>query len=339
MPTVNKQTTRTPERVTQNGPASSVADLFRRAVAVGNLNSVLVKMLLYGSNRSGKTFLACSLPKPLLLLSFEPNEEGGAKTVKRFGAVTFLALKRKEEMVMLADHMRTDIRSPWRNGKEMNDAHGHPAWTGDPWKTVVLDTVTSLQDVLLAELMGLDNVPVQLNWGSVPEGFYAARSEQAKEVARKFLNLPVNVVINAKEKDHNPPKNEKGRVIGTKLMREMRVPDLQQESFFSADVGAATAQWLGDACDYLLHLQVVKEVKEVRNEVEIMGIMEKSVRWEETGRLVRRLRCGAADGMPMCHPNFASGFRSENPEAVPEFIYSPTWDKIAAVIRGEKLKQ
>jgi hypothetical protein len=54
--------------------------------------------------------------------------------------------------------------------------------------------------------------------------------------------------------------------------------------------------------------------------------------WEETGRLLRRLRT-------MYHPNFAAGFRSCNPEVVPEYINDPTYEKIATVISGIKLKQ
>lgn len=327
-------------------PTTGLDGLLSRGVAVSKLNSTFIKMLLYGQNRVGKTRLACGFPKPLLLLSFEPNVEGGAKSVRRFGAVTFLPIKKKEEAVMLADHMKGDLRSPWRNGKEVTNAHGHSAWIGETWKTIVIDTVTSMQDVILAELMNLDAVPVQLNWGSVPEGFYAARSEQAKEVTRKYTDLSLNVVINAKEKDHNPPKqmNEKGksRVVGNKLIREVQAAsgaNLDQGSFFSADVGAATAQWLGDACDCICHLQVVKEIKEIKTKVTIMDVEEEQVQLVETGKLVQRLRCGAADGQPFCHPNFASGMRSERPEKVPEFLFSPTWEKLKAVIEGTYQKE
>ena len=48
---------------------------------------------------------------------------------------------------------------------------------------------------------------------------------------RRFA-LPCNVTVVAQEKDHNPPKDEKGRVVGTKLVRPK-----QEESFFSLAIG------------------------------------------------------------------------------------------------------
>lgn len=359
MPTINKQrvaTVASAAPATTNGNRSpavesvpGINDLIARSSAVGKLKDDFIKMVLYGQNRTGKTTLACQFEKPLLLLSFEPGQQGGARSVKRFDGVTFIALTKKEDAILLSRHLKVDPRSNWQKVSPTDAAptrtlkelvlDGSPSWTGSPWRTIVIDTITSLQDVILAELMGLKAVPVQLNWGSVPEGYYAARSEQAKEVMRLYRDLPFHIIFNAKEKDHNPPKSvdAKGRerVVGNRLVRSaqaiMSSANLGTESYFAADVGAATAQWMHDACDYICRLEIVKELKEITQEIEIAGVTETDTRWEETGKLVRRLRC-------LYHPNVAAGFRAENPEAVPEYISNPTYGKIMSVIRGEKLK-
>ena len=97
-----------------------------------------------------------------------------------------------------------------------------------------------------------------------------------------------------------------------------------KECYTAADLGGQTAGWLNDACDYIGHLSIQKETVRKKQTV---GKQEVT-REEETGRLVRRLRT-------MYHPNFAAGFRSANPESVPEFIDGPTYEKIQAVIDGE----
>ncbi len=284
-----------------NGVQRPAGSILSRAKPVKSLIYNYLKVVIYGQNRTGKTTLACQFLKPLLLVSFEPGQQGGSRSVSNYDGVTFLEIKRKEDAIALAKELRED----------------------KTFKTHVLDTCTSLQDVILAELMGLENVPVQLNWGSVPEGYYAARSEQAKEVMRCFIDLPANTVILAKEKDHNPPKGERNKMSRS----------LQTESLFAADVGAATAQWLNDACDYICQLQVINETVRTENQIEVNGQMVNDVQERETGRKVRRLRT-------MKDSNHEAGFRSPNPEAVPEFIIAPTPKEMHAamieVIAGKR---
>lgn len=285
-----------------------------QAVAVEDIKDDYINFVLYGQNRTGKTTLACGFPKPLLLISFEPGNTGGAASVKKIPGIKFIRITKKVQAVMLA--------------RELRDAKGgicdlpDPAYKGKRYATHVLDTCTSLQDVILKELMDLENVPVQLNWGAVPEDFYRERSEQAKEVMRLYRDLPVHTVLVAQERDHNPPKTERN-----KLLRRSAV-----ESLFAADLGAATVKWMHDACDYVAQLFIDKEVVTRTFKVKGLDGKEETVTQdEETGRLVRKLRT-------MFHPNYFAGFRSPTPEAVPECILRPTWEKVVAVIKGERIK-
>jgi len=300
---VPKVTRQRPNDQRSNGRERSVLD---DAIPVGDLEDDWIKIVIYGQNRVGKTTLACQFPKPLLLVAMEPSKSGGALSVRRVAGVKYLRISstlRAAKLVQeLAEGALCDL----------------PDYEDQPYQTVVVDSVTSYQDIVLKELMGLDTLPEQLDWGIVTRDQYRERSEKTKECLRPWVDLPMNTVFTAKERDHNPPDREKPKILRGSGF----------ESFFAADLGGATVGWLHDACDYIGRLYIDKETKKVKR---FSKIKKKEV-WEEieTGKTVRRLRT-------MLHPNFAAGFRSANPEAVPEFITEPTWEKIKAVIDGKKL--
>jgi hypothetical protein len=289
VPKINQQSPRpTPNRTQPTG------SILSRAVPVAEVGDDSIKIVLYGQNRVGKTYLACQFPKPLLLVDMEPNSKGGgSRTVRRVQGVTYLKVTTSKDAIALAHELKG----------------------GEKFQTVVVDSATGYQDLILREILELPKVPEMLSWGMVSRDHYRARSEKTREALRPFLDLDCHVVITAKEKDHNPPDRDKPEIIrGSQL-----------ESFFASDLGGATVGWLHDACDYICRLYIEKEVvrKKVRQanqEIEVDV---------ETGKNVRRLRT-------MYHPNFAAGFRSEFPDRVPEYIQDPTFDKIHRVIKGEK---
>lgn len=279
-------------------PKSPPGSMLSQVVSVSELEEDFVKIVLYGQNRVGKTTLACQWPKPILLISFEPGKMGGAKSVKKIEDVRYIQVVSVERAKQLALELASDTY----------------------YKTHVIDTVTSCQDIVLQEILGLKDAPVQLNWGTVSRDQYRERSEKTREVLRPFRDLAAHTVFLAQEKDHNPPKDETSKLT----------KGLQLESFFAADLGGATVKWLHDACGYIARLYIDKERKVITTKTTLGGkpmIMTEEV---ETGRLVRKLRT-------MYHPNYAAGFRSENPKAVPECIIEPTYEKILKVIRGEML--
>jgi AAA domain len=296
MPTVSKQTTAV--NSVNKAPAGSILS---RAIPVEELEETHQKFVLYGSNRVGKTSMSVMWPKPLLLISFEPGTTGGAKSVKKVPGVTFLQITSKDDAIKLASEL-----------KVRND-----------FKTHVLDTVTSLQDIILKEIMGYDDLVLQQNWGSVGREQYGVRAERCKEVLRAFRDLKCHTVFVAQEKDHSPPQDN-----GSKLTR-----GLQLESFFAADLGGATVKWMHDGCDYICRLYIEKEVITTERQVSVGGKMQVSKEEVVTGRQVRKL-------LTMYHQNYAAGLRSETPEAVPEYIQAATpkemYDAIQMVISGKK---
>lgn len=294
MPAITKQ-----KNVAKPAPKGSVLS---EGIDVADIEDDFLKMLLYGRNRVGKTTLACKAKKPLALIALEPNKTGGAKSVKKLEGVTYFRITESDKAIRFAAELKAD----------------------NPFATVVVDGATSYQDIILMEILGLSEVPEQLNWGMVSRDQYRMRSEKTREALRPFFNLDCDVIVIAQEKDHNPPDKEKPEIIR----------GFQLESFLAADLGGATVGWLHDACDYIARLTIDKEVVEYRTMLKIgkgpTAKEQEMVQTKETGKLVRRLRT-------MYHPNMAAGFRSASPDSVPEYILNPDWTKINKVINGVKL--
>ncbi len=298
MPTIHKQNL---ARVAK--PSSNGSTILSRVIPIADLEDDWIKMVIYGENRVGKSTLSSQFPKPLLLLAKEPNKTGGAKSIRKVAGVDFLRINNLADSMQLAEELRQHNK----------------------YKTVVIDSATSYQDVVLMSILGADKLPEQLDWGVVTSDQYRERAERTKEGLRPFLNLDCHTVVTAKQKNHNRQEERKPKIIDGVL-------DLAAEPVFAADLGGATAGWLNDTCDYIAQLFIGKEQREVTRKLNVAGKIKEKVEWVETGKSIRRLRT-------MYHTNYVAGFRSENPEAVPEFIDNPTYEKIARVIAGLPLKE
>jgi len=269
--------------------STSVLD---EAVDASALLTEYDKVCIYGQNRVGKTTLACQFPKPLLLLSFDPVQTGGAKSIMNVPGVKVLRLTSTEKAIRL--------------GAELKQAN--------PFKTIVIDSATSLQDMVLCEIINLPEIPTVMNWGMIDMDQYRLRSEKTREVLRIFLTgLKCHTVVTAKERDHNPPKDGVPAIVR----------GIQQESFFSVDLGGQTAGWLQDSCDAVVQLCIMKQYREE----EFGEDDDKQIRVIDTGKSVRKLRL-------LYHPNYAAGIRSSTPEKVPEFLEAPTYAGLKKIIDG-----
>ena len=292
--------------ITRQKPLAAVAtfpngSVLGGAVPVTSLREDKVKVCIYGRNRSGKTTLACCFKKPLLIISSEPDANGGATSVANVEGVQLIRVTPPNKRIP-GDKV---------HGSAKVVAIANELAQNNPFATVVLDTVTSLQDVILVELMGLPKVPEMLSWGFVPEGVYQQRAEKLRETIRPLLDLNnCNVIILAQEKDHNAPEERGGK---SKILNTM-----QQGSFMAPALGATNAQWLQDACGYVV--QIYED--EVTQDMVIpqMGPdgkpMSSTTERVGTGKRARHLRL-------LYHPNFAAGGRWQYNRDMPEFVTAP----------------
>ncbi len=302
MPSVNRQAP--PQKVI----AVPSGSILSTAVPTTSLREERVKVCVYGRNRVGKTSLACCFKKPLLIVSSEPDANGGAYSVANVEGVSLLRVSAKK---LPGDRV---------HGSTKVVAIANELSHGNPYATVVLDTVTSLQDVILVELMGLPKVPEMLSWGFVPEGVYQQRAEKLRETIRPLLDLQnCNVLILAQEKDHNAAEERGGK---SKILHTM-----QQGSFMAPALGATNAQWLQDACGYVVQLyedEVMKEIAVSQSDAQGKPLPP-SIQRVGTGTRARHLRL-------LYHPNFAAGGRWQYNRDMPEFVTAPTPEGLYAAM-------
>ena len=311
MPAIKRQ--EPPRHTSDFAPGSILAS----AVSVETLREDRVKVCIYGRNRSGKTTLAAQFPKPILIVSSEPDANGGATSVSNISGV-FLQRVSDKLLGQNAKGQWLDatnpecVRKDTVKGSAKVVAIANELCGKHPFATVVLDTVTSLQDVVLVELMGLSKVPEMMSWGMVPDGMYQQRAEKLREVIRPLLNLQnCNVVMLAQESDHNAQEDRGGK---KKLMGTM-----QQGSFMAPALGATNAKWLQDACGYVIQIYEDELTQEVTiPQVSFNGEqLPPSVQTVGTGKRQRHLRL-------LYHPNFAAGGRWVFDRGAPEYVTAPT---------------
>ena len=269
-------------------------DILAQAVPVTSLRESYARVCIYGRNRSGKTTMACMFPKPLLLVSFEPDENGGALSVNDMKDVSLIRLNNSNHAVLLANQLAKSNK----------------------FKTVVIDTVTSLQDIALVEMMRAKGllVPEVLSFGIVPDGMYQDRAAKLRETLRPYLELNnCFLVVLAQEKDHNAVEDRSGK---TKILHTM-----QQGSFMAPALGATNAQWLQDHTGYVMQLYEDEVTEEITTPpiVSPQGIQISPATKQivGTGKRARHLRL-------LYHPNFAGGGRWSYNRSTPEFVTAPT---------------
>lgn len=304
MPVVNRQL---PPKKAVEFPAGSVLST---AVPVTTLREQFARLCIYGRNRSGKTTLAAEMAKaamrktgkPSLIISAEPDENGGAMSISDVEGV----------IISRVTPPNCPIEGDLVKGSAKVVAIAAEMAQSNPFSWIFLDTITSLQDIVLVEMMGLSKVPELLSWGTVPEGVYQRRAEKLRETVRPLLSLTnCNIGILAQEKDHNAPEERGGK---SKILHTM-----QQGSFMAPALGATNAQWLQDNCGYVVQIyedEVFEDipVQQLNPDGQTMTTVMQRM---GTGKRARHLRL-------IYHPNFAAGGRWKYTPNMPEFVTAPT---------------
>jgi hypothetical protein len=304
-------------RPSTNGPAPKPGSMLAKAAPVNELVSDYVHVLLYGRNRLGKTLLACHFPKPLLLVSTEEAQNGGARTVKKIPGVKQLLIDRADDFDRLGDELEADP-----------DCGGY--------ETVVVDSGTALEELVLCRVMGWTEREVMHKVGKqakVSQDQWMLRSEQVRQSLRKFFKVRKNLVICCNEKDHNPPK-EQDSARRSPLAKDL--PGPSEGRAFGASMAGGTTRWVQDHVDWICQLYMDQEMKAGAPLI-VNGVAQPSEP-EWTGRYERRLRM-------TYHPNYAAGARAEYDPSVkrrtdvPDFVVGPSPAEMFAnfmkVVKGE----
>lgn len=288
MPVIHKQTATAPRSITKP-LTGKVVDRIRPVTTTG-LDRL--KVAIFGNTKTGKTRLACTFPKPLLII----GTEDGTDSVVGSKGVEFVQIERSEELLELT------------NGQV---ASGR-------WASVVLDNGTKLRDLRIAELWKakggvIPNKKPFLYADSEWKEVWTQCSQDMRDLMGPLLDLPrkvtLNVIVIAQEQDFTSDNAVQSEVI---------------KPVIGSALGKAVCGWLHAECSYLLHTfireQTVEKSVALGNET-----VKQTVK---TGKKEFCLRVGP-------HEVYWTGFRQHlgAPE-LPEYIISPTYEKILKLIKG-----
>lgn len=247
-----------------------------------------VKLLLYGQSGTGKTTLWATFPGPILALVCSGGRQPG-----ELRSIDTPEYRRKIDarIVTDTDTLRRDLEEAGR------------------FATVVLDHASGLQDLVLKELLGLDEVPVGKSWGLASQQQYGQVALQCKEIFRTLLSLPGHCVFVAQERTFGG-REETGSDVIAPTVGAALMPSL--------------TGWLNPACDYVA--QTFKRPRFIDGPQEVGG---KTVTLRTRGR-----------GVEYClrtepHEVYQTKFRVPKGRVLPEVIVDPTFAKIQALIQGK----
>lgn len=267
-----------------------------------------IRMSLYGRPKTGKTRLACTFPKPLLVI----GSEDGTASVVGIKGVDFVLLKKCEEV-------STVIDGPLAVGR---------------YASAVFDNGTKFRDMRIAEILGLDRLPLQKGWGFATIKQWGECANSIKQLLRPLFELArcgsLNLVFIAQESElsgfgENDDKPDEQKIKSQNVEDMAFIPEI------GPAMGKSVRDWINAECDYIGQTLIRNQV--VARQVTAIKGQPPSTSYEATGKAEYCLRV---------NPNgiYQAGFRVPiGREIKQDFVTDPSYDKIVRLIEGKPLTE
>ena len=279
MPTVRKQSAKpTKKKVEKRSLLSQAKDI--------EFEDEGLKIALYGRSGTGKTTFWSSFPKPILAIICSGGKRSGElRSVQNIKGIKQIQIEESSQILELAE--------------ELEDS---------PYKTVVLDHGTHLQDLTLKSVLGIDEIPVQKTWGLASQQQYGQVTLMMKEYFRSLFDLQKHVVIVTQEREFNTDN---------------------ESDLIAPSVGVALspslAGWLHSSADYVMETFIRRE--RVIKKIKIGGKIKEK---ETVGKGVEYcIRTGPDDV-------YTTKFRVPKGSLLPDVVSDPSFDKIVSIINGKE---
>lgn len=244
---------------------------------------------IYGPSGSGKTSLACTFPTPILII----GAEDGTDSVS------------DQDDVDIAD-----ITSSLQIAGVVEEARSRRKY-----QTVILDTATSLQSLILAEILGMKELPTQLSWGLATQDQWGQSALATTGYMRAILRLAeegiANAIILGQERAF-------GQGSGT--------DDILAPRIMTALTGSAVG-WLNPACDFIIHTFTRSEMTPYEVTTGEGKNKRTVTKTKPSGKIEYCARVGP-------DPVYMTKFRKPKHVELPSVVVDPDYDKFRAIIEG-----
>lgn len=252
--------------------APPMSDIANRIKPVEEL-PFLISMLVYGRSGTGKTTFAATFPKPLLVLDIR---EKGTDSIRDVEGVQVLALERWEEFESIYWYL-------------VEGKHN--------FETVVIDTVTQLQDLAVEKVLEDDGKsPGDL----VSKGAWGTVASLMKSWIINYRDLPLNVVFLAQD-------------------RIMRGEEEVEEDQLTPEVGPRVIPSVASTLNAAVKVIGQTYISEVTKET-------------KEGKLIRKVQYRLRIGP---HAYYTTKIRQPKDSYTPEFLVNPSYDQIVQVMKGQ----
>lgn len=251
-----------------------------------------VSAALYGRSGTGKTTLAASWPKPILYLNIADNGEESISDIEDLDVVDITTSDELLEQVLW-------LAKKANRGKLI-------------YKTIILDTMTQLQSMLVRELVEKEKINTKKkrpgDFGTLTRRHWGLIAGDLIKVIMDIRALPVNSVFIAQERVFNSGDEENDGAdalapeVGTKLM-----PSVNKDLCASVNIVGNT----------FIRIKVTKvkdpDTKKITREIEKQFC----------------LRLG---------PNEVYTTKIRKPKGIeaPDYIIDPTFRKIMKIVKGKE---
>jgi hypothetical protein len=252
-----------------------------------------MSMLLYGRSGTGKTRFWGTIPGKTLCLIVS-----GGKNPEELKSINSPANCKRIKCL------------PLQTVSDIQDIVDHQNKTQE-YDNIIVDHITGLQELVLAETLGLDRIPEQLSWGIATRETWGTVALKMKKLLRTVLDLQCNRILIGQERD-----------FGSDSENDVVM------SYVSAAVSPSVIGWLEPAVSYLC--QTYKRQRTETKRVKIGGKTKKITKDLEGVEYV--LRIGP-------HATYSTRFRVPEGTELPRELVDPTFPKLLSLMktRGVKL--
>jgi len=295
---------------TSNGNLIKTPSVWDEVTPIGEGRDESLKVLVFGDSGTGKTTFAATFPDPLLWIqcsgSKNPGELKSVDTPENANRIRKFTPKPSSGVVA---------------SKKIHDVLDGVVDKG--FKTIVLDHLSGLEDIIFCEVVGMDEAPAQKSWGICSQQQWGQIAAQEKEIVRKMLNLVgVNIVVLTQERIFKP--KEEGE-------SEEGIVTITESDALGPKIGPGVipsmAAWLRPALDYAVQTfkapryeTVTKSMGEGKQPIKIQKRLpgvEYRIRVEPHTVIMTKFRIPA----------------SKN-KSLPSYIADPTYAKLVKLIKG-----